>query len=94
MEGVMNSNRNEGGREARPMELKYCEHCGGLWVRERGEQRAYCDKCKTKVEELPAPKKKPGKIKLPVAPRAVVDGYEIESCCWDGLKLEETGGAA
>jgi len=25
------------------VELKYCEHCGGLWVRERGAGVVYCD---------------------------------------------------
>lgn len=43
------------------VELKYCEHCGGLWVREGGAG-VYCPKCLPKVEDLPAPKER-------VAPR-------------------------
>jgi len=43
------------------VELKYCEHCGGLWVREGGGG-VYCPKCLPKVEDLPAPKER-------VAPR-------------------------
>jgi hypothetical protein len=33
--GVMSSHRHNKSSEIR-VELKYCEHCGGLWVRERG----------------------------------------------------------
>jgi hypothetical protein len=38
------------------VELKYCEHCGGLWVRECGAG-VYCKNCQATVAELPAPKK-------------------------------------
>ncbi len=27
------------------LELKYCERCGGLWLRVRGIQNAYCSSC-------------------------------------------------
>ncbi len=27
------------------MELKYCERCGGLWLRLRGSELAYCSSC-------------------------------------------------
>ena len=26
------------------VELKYCEHCGGLWVRERGAGAVNCNR--------------------------------------------------
>lgn len=54
------------------MELKYCEHCGGLWVREGGAG-VYCEKCQDKVAHLPIPKKKTGRIVLPVGRKTVVD---------------------
>jgi ribosomal protein L37AE/L43A len=56
------------------MELKYCEHCGGLWVREGGAG-VYCDKCRSKVDDLPVPKKKPGRINLPVRRKTTVEGF-------------------
>jgi len=28
-----------------PMELKYCERCGGLWLRRQGEDVVYCRGC-------------------------------------------------
>ncbi|HZP00099.1 MAG TPA: hypothetical protein VFD30_07385 [Terriglobia bacterium] len=60
------------------MELKYCEHCGGLWVREGGGG-VYCEKCQGKVADLPAAKKKPGRIVLPAGRRAIVEDYEAEA---------------
>ncbi len=50
------------------MELKYCEACGGLWVRECGAGVVYCEKCQAKVDELPFQKKRPGRVRLPVGP--------------------------
>ena len=28
------------------LELKYCEHCGGLWLRRRGDRLLYCQGCR------------------------------------------------
>jgi hypothetical protein len=74
-------------------ELKYCEHCGGLWVRERGAGVVYCDQCQPKVADLPIPKKRSRRIMLPVGPRAKVEDYavEIED---DTLDFEAAGGVA
>lgn len=76
------------------MELKYCEHCGGLWVREPGSGVVYCDKCAPKVADLPAPKKKPQRMKLPVRPRTLVEEYERERFDEDASDLEAVGGVA
>ena len=57
------------------MELKYCEHCGGLWVRERGAGTVYCDRCQAKVADLPAPRKRRGRLILPVRPHTAVEEY-------------------
>jgi hypothetical protein len=61
------------------MELKYCEHCGGLWVRERGAGTIYCDRCQVKVADLPAPRKRKSRLILPVRPRTVVEEYAVEA---------------
>jgi hypothetical protein len=82
---------NEGGEVG--VELKYCEHCGGLWVRERGAGTVYCDRCQNKVADLPAPKKKAGRLVLPVAPRTVVDDYAMD-LGEDETDFEAAGGAA
>jgi Zn-finger nucleic acid-binding protein len=35
------------------LELKYCERCGGLWLREHGSEEVYCAACVPKMAELP-----------------------------------------
>ena len=66
------------------VELKYCEHCGGLWVREGGAG-VYCEKCAPKVADLPVPKK-PGRITLPTGRTTVVEDQETD--------LQAAGGVA
>jgi Zn-finger nucleic acid-binding protein len=34
-------------------ELKYCERCGGLWVRREGDDEVYCTACKAHLAALP-----------------------------------------
>jgi len=38
-------------REFVELELKYCERCGGLWLRRKGELAVYCGPCLPKVAE-------------------------------------------
>jgi hypothetical protein len=35
------------------LELKYCEQCGGLWLRPRGSDNCYCAGCARFLEDLP-----------------------------------------
>jgi len=37
------------------LELKYCERCGSLWVREMGTGEIFCFPCVLKMQELPRP---------------------------------------
>ncbi len=81
------------------VELKYCEHCGGLWVRESGVGTVYCENCQPKVAELPPPKKTPGRLTLPVRKSVVVEEYGVESTelvevDGDELDFEAAGGVA
>jgi hypothetical protein len=52
------------------LELKYCECCGGLWLRRKGEAEVYCVSCLPKMEGMAAwrPRKRP---ELP----ALEEGY-------------------
>lgn len=36
------------------LELKYCEQCGGLWLRRRGSRECYCRACAHFLEQMPA----------------------------------------
>jgi Zn-finger nucleic acid-binding protein len=35
------------------LELKYCERCGGLWLRREGSEEILCASCAAQVTELP-----------------------------------------
>jgi hypothetical protein len=35
------------------MELKYCERCGNLWLRRRGDEEVYCENCVPRMAEQP-----------------------------------------
>ena len=53
------------------LELKYCERCGGLWIRPQGGEEVYCGKCTKAIEELPPVKQKSPKVttsKEPISP--------------------------
>ena len=85
--------RNRRGESGpKRVELKYCERCGGLWIREGGGG-VYCGKCQPKVDDLPIPKKKrPGKVVLPAGPKTVVGGIRPEED--DRVEFEAVGGVA
>jgi hypothetical protein len=36
------------------LELKYCERCGGLWLRLYGTDEVYCGVCRAETTNLPA----------------------------------------
>ena len=84
---------NHGGKDSVRVELKYCEHCGGLWVREGGAG-VYCEKCQDKVADLPIPKKKSKRIVLPVAKNTVVDDGGMEAPNENVREFEAAGGVA
>lgn len=88
--------KDEENEEVR-VELKYCEHCGGLWVRECGAGVVYCDNCQAKVADLPIPKKGPGRVRLPVGQRTLVEDMaeEHDAEMGDGeMDLKAVGGVA
>jgi hypothetical protein len=91
MEEAMKTNRSGKENETR-IELKYCEHCGGLWLRECGGGEVYCEACRPVVEELPVPKKRPGRVTLPEARPALVDRYRIDDI--DAMAARNTRGVA
>jgi len=74
----MKRNRKDSEKTVR-LELKYCEHCGGLWLRECGAGGVYCVNCLPRIAELPTVRKS-GKerIILPVRGRTVVDGMNFD----------------
>ena len=39
--------------ELSTLELKYCERCGGLWLRPSAARAVYCPGCTRRLRELP-----------------------------------------
>ncbi len=39
-------------QEELAVELKYCERCGGLWLRRPGQDVVYCERCRAQRAAL------------------------------------------
>lgn len=74
-------------------ELKYCECCGGLWLRPAGGGQTYCVGCARQMAELPAPSDRPETARMHRGPRWRV----VERAGSDGDKamdVDVAGGGA
>ena len=89
----MTSGEKDSEKRELRMELKYCEHCGGLWIREGGAG-VYCGRCRTKVADLPVPKKKPGRVTLPVRKKTLVERYAPTGVGKKAVGFGAAGGVA
>jgi hypothetical protein len=63
------------GLEIIRLELKYCERCGGLWMRTQGTEDVYCPSCAVQMLDLPAGRRRRRPHLL------VNDRVEIKSQC-------------
>ena len=52
--------------EVLQLELKYCERCGGLWLRVRGTQDIYCSSCAAAMSEVAISRRSKRPPRLPV----------------------------
>lgn len=75
------------------VELKYCEHCGGLYVRQRGAD-VYCPRCQSKVADLPAVTPKKTRIVLPVRSITAIEEYKCAVVVESSCAFKAAGGAA
>lgn len=68
------------------LELKYCERCGGLWMRVRGSQDVYCDACVAPMLELPGARRRRSKPRLPVNDKMEINGQRgaLTVVCGEG----------
>jgi uncharacterized Zn finger protein (UPF0148 family) len=61
------------------VELKYCERCGGLWLRPQGTDGVYCALCRAHLEAMPNPVEPPArKARLRRRVRAQKQGTNIQ----------------
>jgi len=58
------------------LELKYCERCGGLWLRLQGISEVYCASCRPHVQDLPAPRRIATRPRLPGSHRLSLNAQE------------------
>jgi hypothetical protein len=71
------------------VELKYCEGCGGLWLRPTGEEEVYCMECALKMAEFPPPRRRPRVLVV-----AVNSLEELEGCIAELTGVTTEGGNA
>lgn len=48
------------------LELKYCERCGGLWLRRKGHVEVFCAACQASMPERAVMKRPPTRPRLPI----------------------------
>ena len=76
------------GLEIVRLELKYCERCGGLWMRTWGTEDVYYPSCAVEMLDLPAARRRRRPHLL------VNDRVEIKSQCEELSALCGEGGNA
>ena len=77
------------------LELKYCERCGGLWLRDSGSSQVYCTSCRPQVAQLPPEMRRSRKPKLPLGPGMPLDdGDSFEFFDDDTIDAQAAGGVA
>jgi hypothetical protein len=66
------------------LELKYCELCGGLWLRTRGTEDVHCESCRAHLSVFPAPAGKAIRPRLPRMKIGTIEGSQLLVCCKEG----------
>jgi hypothetical protein len=82
------------GKNELRVELKYCERCGALWLRDPSTGLVYCEHCRPRMDELPAVKKQRGSIRLPCGKRTVIEDYKFDVYDASGVTTRAAGGVA
>lgn len=77
------------------LELKYCERCGGLWLRPMGGSQIYCSACGRAMAELPPASWETGRARVPRGPRRIKGDGGVEGPDGvEGFDVDEAGGVA
>lgn len=77
------------------LELKYCERCGGLWLRPVGGGQVYCTACGRAMAELPPASTGTENARVPRGARLAEEYDYLEG--WDEdeeVDIDPMGGAA
>jgi hypothetical protein len=74
-------------------ELKYCERCGGLWLRPTGGGQIYCRACSCALGDLPPVSHQPGRNpQMPQGPRWGMDDIDYDK--YGNFDFDAPGGVA
>jgi hypothetical protein len=65
-------------------ELKYCERCGGLWLRPVGGGQIYCVACGQEIAQLPIPSREPDDVDDSEA-ESFEEYVRLEVDAWGGV---------
>ncbi|MGD0416355.1 MAG: hypothetical protein ABSA80_13435 [Terriglobales bacterium] len=60
------------------VELKYCERCGGLWLRLQGAAGVYCASCRVVLAAMPNPGEAPPRKARRRKARAQGQGADVQ----------------
>jgi Zn-finger nucleic acid-binding protein len=66
------------------LELKYCERCGGLWLRPVGGGQIYCVACGQEIAQLPIPSREPDDVDDSEA-ESFEEYVRLEVDAWGGV---------
>lgn len=79
------------------VELKYCERCGGLWLRTVGVAEVYCAGCGREMAQMPPVSIEKNGVEEARKQRAVrwiLEESGVESTGYEDLDLDSTAGVA
>ena len=87
--------QNSGSANDSQFELKYCERCGGLWLRPAGGAHIYCVACGRAMAELPSSSTERASARMSQGPRWAAEDGDIEEYGGnEGIDLDAAGGVA
>jgi hypothetical protein len=91
----MKGERSGKEKNEQRVELKYCERCGALGLRECGGGQVYCNPCLSEVEELPVPTRRSNpRMRMPVGRSTVFDRRDYDISEDDAEDFAAGGGVA
>jgi uncharacterized Zn finger protein (UPF0148 family) len=66
------------------LELKYCERCGGLWVRRMGGEEIYCPSCAVEMVDFAASSRRKPSTRPPVSDESEASAPKVIFICGEG----------
>ena len=87
----MKSRKSEATTKDESLELKYCERCGGLWLRPVNSGQIYCVSCSREMAKLPPPSSQAESVRSPRKCGSEVDDRGFEAYLMEAIEAEMLG---